>query len=501
MISSVGLDWMRELALHYEQMRRAYPEETLCVVFDIDGTILDMRHMIVSALLGFDRRRATDHFRGLCVDDVDVHETRIEDLLVARRLPARTRDEVVEWFAAQLWTPEVVLAGTEPHRGVLSVIRWFELQPRTVVALNTGRPEALRDLTLQSLNAVGKAYRVSFSSELLYMNSHGWGQNVEHSKVDALRRLQSDGLRVVAMIDNEPANLAAMAAADESREILFLHADTIFESQRDEGLGAVAGSVYDLTGLVREADLRARVEFIWHGVNDEANLRQFLSSDVRWAECDVRVDPLDRLVLRHDSFRQTPWTRSEHAFLLDECLSVMAAQGRAVALDLKEGDPMVDRVFDSVEAAGFAVQDIAFMGCIDDVGEDGIRRIRARFPGAEITVPVGFLGPLMAAAPSLADQVLDELRRWGVTALSLDWKAPGIRPLLDELGSRGWPVNVFGVQDLEAFLEAALLLPRSVIADFNFPDWHYYGRGSGQDRAHHRYELVRNESGLSTAAP
>ena len=34
-----------------------------------------------------------------------------------------------------------------------------------------------------------------------------------------------------------------------------------------------------------------------------------------------------------------------------------------------------------------------------------------------------------------------------------------------------------GVPDLEAFLEAALLLPASVTADFNFPEWNYDGRG------------------------
>jgi len=28
-----------------------------------------------------------------------------------------------------------------------------------------------------------------------------------------------------------------------------------------------------------------------------------------------------------------------------------------------------------------------------------------------------------------------------------------------------------------SFLEAALLLPASVTADFNFPEWHYDGRG------------------------
>lgn len=79
------------------------------------------------------------------------------------------------------------------------------------------------------------------------------------------------------------------------------------------------------------------------------------------------------------------------------------------------------------------------------------------------------------------------MNRW-----SLDWRTTGIRELMDYLEEGGWPVNIYGIPDLEAFLEASLLLPRSVTADFNFPDWHYFGRGSGQHRAYHRYEFARN---------
>jgi hypothetical protein len=41
-------------------------------------------------------------------------------------------------------------------------------------------------------------------------------------------------------------------------------------------------------------------------------------------------------------------------------------------------------------------------------------------------------------------------------------------------------VNLYGVPDLEAFLDASLMLPASVTADFNFPEWRYDGKGSGQ---------------------
>jgi len=37
-----------------------------------------------------------------------------------------------------------------------------------------------------------------------------------------------------------------------------------------------------------------------------------------------------------------------------------------------------------------------------------------------------------------------------------------------------------------------LLLPRSITADFNFPEWHYFGRGAGQRGLYHRYQLERS---------
>ena len=481
---------MWELAVHYEQMRRAYPDDHLCVVFDIDGTILDMRHLVAHVLCAYDREHDTDYFRGLSASAVTVHENRIDDFLTTRVLPADERRKVLAWYAQHLWTREAVLAASQPFRGVLGVIRWFQIQPATSVALNTGRPEGLRDLTLMSLNAIGRAYRVGFSSELLYMNPRGWNEGVADAKVDALRRLQERGLRVVAVVDNQPANIRAMAEADSTAEILFLHADTIFESQRELTPRTVRGSKYALAGLIPERELRRRVEFVWHGVNDEANLRQFLASGVRWAECDVRRDPLDRVVLRHDSFEDTPWTRAEHPFLLQSCLAALRDSRRGVVLDVKEGGRVLERALETTRATGFEERAVRFTGSIDVLQEDGIRRVATELPHADISIPVDFLAPLLLAVPDLAGKVLKTLSAWGVKSVSLAWTTPAIRELVDALELEGWQVNVYGVPDLEAFFEAALLLPRSVTADFNFPDWHYYGRGSGQRHSYHRYGLI-----------
>ncbi len=163
---------------------------------------------------------------------------------------------------------------------------------------------------------------------------------------------------------------------------------------------------------------------------------------------------------------------------------------RSVKLDLKEGGEVVERVLGIVAAMGFDEGSLWCNGSIEVLREPGIHRLAEAYPRATISVPVDFLRPLLLAAPVLAKEVVATLRSWGVNRWSLDWRTPGIRELMDRLEEGGWEVNVYGVPDLEAFLEASLLLPRSVTADFNFPDWHYFGRGAGQDRAYYRYEIA-----------
>jgi hypothetical protein len=386
-----------ELGAHHERMRLRYPADELCVVFDVDGTILDPR-----------------------------------------------------------------------SRVALSVVRWFTLLPHTHVAVNTGRPDRLRAATLESLNAAGRTHRVVFDPALLCMNSGDGDRDVRSAKSDGVRRLQSEGLRVVAVVDSDPANIRAMAARDESGEILFLHTDTAF------------GSAPDLAGLVSEGELASRVEFVWHGVNDPQNLREFLASTVRWAEVDVRRDPLDRIVLRHDSFDTTPRRRAERPFLLDQCLHEVRAAGRAAKLDFKESGDVLARTLAVADRLGFDDTSLWFNSNADCLGQDGFRQLRERYPAATITCPVDFIAPLVLSAPAAADAALAVLGGCGVNRLSLAWTTSRFHELLERLESRGWDVNVYAVPDLAAFLEAALLIPRSLTADFNFPEWGYHGRGSGE---------------------
>ncbi len=482
-----GTDWMRALADHYAAVRTSFPTDELCIVFDIDGTILDLRHLVAHVLLTYDRDRGTDLFHGLVADDITASENQIELVLEALEVPQRQRHHVGSFYRDHLWDEGGLLAASAPYRGVLGVIRWFQIQPGTRVALNTGRAEAMRRVTIDSLNAVGEAARVRFEPELLFMRSEG--MPVPSAKCVALDEIEASGMRIVAVVDNEPENLAAMAASNAAPSALFLHADTIFESQRGEGVGVVTGSAYELEDLISEDRLREHVELIWHGVNDQVNLDQFLESGITWAEVDVRCDPVGRLVLRHDGFDERPWARHERALPARPTVETLVNAGRSIKLDVKENGETLLAVSKLIEGLGLDDDRVWFNAEIQVVGAAGFEVFRERHPDATASCPIDFLGPLLEVAHDEADIVLARLRSWGVTRLSVRW-GRDMRRTIGALEQRGWETNIYAVPDLRSFLEAAVLLPTSVTADFNFPSWRYFGRGSGQHGVVHRYAEV-----------
>ncbi len=70
--------------------------------------------------------------------------------------------------------------------------------------------------------------------------------------------------------------------------------------------------------------------------------------------------------------------------------------------------------------------------------------------------------------PDFARQILASLSEWGVSRVSINWESLEHRPVLETLESWGYEVNIYNVPDMESFLKAALLLPRSLTADFSF---------------------------------
>jgi hypothetical protein len=121
-------------------------------------------------------------------------------------------------------------------------------------------------------------------------------------------------------------------------------------------------------------------------------------------------------------------------------LARLKAAGKRVKLDFKEGAESMAR------ALGFT-----------DLGR--------RFPGSTREAPVDFLGPLFRGVEDLAIDVLRRLRQWSLTGVSISWATPGKAQLLSHLECFGFDVDLCDVPDLEAYLLAALLAPRSITAD------------------------------------
>ncbi len=474
--------WMKALADAYHTACERHPGEKLMLVSDIDGTIIDMRHLVMSVLQAYDQAHGTAYFTRLQPADIDVHENEVEHLLERLDIPVTERRELMHWYLDRRWQEDTILNAHRPFPGVLPMIRWFQLQPNTTVGLLTGRPEPLRSATLRSLNRIGEAHRVIFDNDVLLMNPGEWEQNVANSKVVGLNRFREMGYHVFAMIDNEPRILEALDREVTEPEMLLLHADTIFESRTSAmPSGIVQGKDYALSELVPgEGALPQGVQLVWHGVNDPANLEQFVASGVLWAEIDVRHDPAGELILRHDSFEETPARPNEEWLIYDDAITELADSGVGIKFDIKGGPDVLDQVLKSVASLQLPDDRLWFNGELEGIGEEGFRRIRATHPTAIVQCPIGWLNPLLEAAPDEAHRMLEMLAGWGMSRFSVNWEAAYARAMLENLAGWGYEVNFYGVPDLEGFLEAVLLLPCSVTSDFNFPQWDYYGLGSGK---------------------
>lgn len=489
------MTWMKKLALHYENMKNMYPEDKLMILFDIEGTILDMRYSILHILKSFDENHGTQSFKNLKLEAITVHENQVEKLLIELNIQDENlREKILDWYNTYRWSPTAILTSHRPFVGVMEVIRWFQMQPNTYVALNTGKPDSLRKETLRSINRLGDEYKVHFTDQFLHMNPNGWDQDVINIKVAAVNHFRKVGYRVFAMVDNEPENLDAASKAEPQQEILFLHADTIFESQRKKlPTRVVSGKVYDITELIHEKALPQHIQFVWHGVNDAANLRQFLSSSIQWAECDIRLHPQsENIILRHDSFEKSPLQEGEEIVFLKDILLPLQVADKSIKLDLKENDRLIDQTLELLAEVKFEESHLWFNGNIEVLKEKGFRKVKKLEPSAIIQCPIDHVTQLILNHPDKAKEILFRLNDWGINRLSINWNTPYLRKVLDRIDHLGFNVNIYNVPDLECFLKTVLFMPRSITADFNFPKWYYYGRGAGQNQQHHEYALSKS---------
>jgi hypothetical protein len=455
-------NWMASLVSHYETMRTTYPQEKLLIVFDIDGTILDMRHLVLYALKSFDKKHKTEYFKGIHIADIDFHEDRLALLLERLKIPIEDRSFIVEKYEELLVSSTSIIEAHQPFRGVLEVIRWFQLQPNTFVGLNTGRPELLRFNTLQSLNKLGVEYRVVFRDDLLYMKPPEGGSDIPRIKAQGVEYFQNLGFRVFAVVDNEPENLNAISRVDWDHEILLLHADTIFISKgEDMPRHVIRGKDYNIAKLISQKNMPKHIQFIWYCDNTRENFDTFIRSNIHWVEIDLRGVSL---------FMKKP-NRGDGLFNLDECLNLAKQYNKGIKLDLHGGGILIGRIIDMINDYNISNSHLCFQGSVVVLGENGFRMLRMLYPDAILQCPIDFLAPMIDKTPEQVKKTLLTFQAWGINRFVINWSTPRLRHLFSNVHKWGFAVDLGNITNLVSFLRATLLLPDSITSHFNYPAW------------------------------
>lgn len=462
-------NWMQALAAHYETVRAENPREDLLILFDIDGTILDIRYMMLYLLQAYDQHHDTGFFSNRHIIDINFTYDELESGLAGLGVPANHFGAIRAWCDKYRWSMAAILESHRPFPGVLDVIRWFQLQPNTHVGLNTSRAESLREETLCSLNKLGREYRVHFSSDLMFMREATGHRDIAAAKIAGIQHFRDTGYRPFAMVDNQPQNLEAVATCDPDGDILLLHAGTLFQNRLEHiPATAVHGNVYDLTELIPSKSLPRHIQFVWQGVNNEAIFSEFLRSNIRWAD----LSGLTRPCINAYQFEREPSPAMERqTHLIHESLQAIKNSHRGIKLELSADKTFNTRMLGLLQSAGIASEDIWFHADIESLDEAAFRYLAETHPGAIIETPIDFLAPLIMNGTQLAESVLDRLSEWGVNRFALSWQTPQVRMLQELLDYWGFETTIGDVHELQSFLQAVLLNPRAISSAFNFPKW------------------------------
>ena len=480
-------DWMKTLSQHYDQIQEWYPQDKLMILFDVDGTIIDMQYLLYHALQTFDQLHGTHFFYRMTMEDVTVHESRLEVLLEEWEVPPKKQEEFQAWYADYRASPQII---SRPLKGAIEVIRWFQMQPNVEVGFKTFRSRISKDAIFDQLNIFGEKWLIQVSKNLVYCSEK---TSQIKSAQDEIEHFRDLGYRIVAVIDNEPEVLEEVSKIKGARDILTLHANTLFLSKPSRAQSAsTQGKSYDLTELISEKDLPSNIQLVWHGINNEANLRQFLiNPDICWGEVDVQTIGNDGLlIVNHDPLERAKLLDStKKRMTLKLLIESFQQHGKSIKLDLKNGGKVLDLVLERIRSSDFQEHELWFNGNIEVLKEEGFRLISREHPHAILQCPIDFLYPLVCGMPKKAQAVLAILTSWGINRFSISWQKPGYLTLLQTLKEWGHEVNLYEIPDLEHFLQAVLLFPRSITSDFNFPKWHYYGKGAGATGIYSDYTM------------
>lgn len=436
--------WIRQLAQHYEAIRRRAPDAALALVFDIDGTILDVEPAARSLLECYAEAGGQDLLSTAREADVAVADW--PAIVASAGLRGEPRDRAVAELR-RLWNqPDTVLAAHRPCRGTLEVIRWFQLQPNTEIALNTGRPASQRLDTLRQLNSLGRAYRVSFSSDLLFMRDDA-DRDATAAKVRGIDRLRARGYTVVAAVDNEPRYLQAIKGGAPEDALLTFHSRDLHAARRSTAPD-------ELRELLSSRRLPRHVQFVWEGIHGEGELQRFLTAAIHWGEVTLSGFHAGEPIIGGGRLQLT------------RALSAMLQRTRRCKIKLRAPEQAL-ALIPWLRERGYPSEALWFHLPAGPHQAEALRRLSEAMPGSMRQCPIDGLSHSEGAGPDL--ESIAALARAGATRFSMDWQTPGTSQALDVLDAHGYELHLHAIPDMAAFIQASLLLPCSVGTGFDFP--------------------------------
>lgn len=370
----------------------------------------------------------------------------------------------------------------------LRVLRWFQIQPDGAAGIIAGPDHDQTDL-LKWINKVGKSTRFTLDENSLFAGDRGTDGAGPPEQAAWFRHFQQSGRTVVSIIRVQPGTLETTVAPREASPILAVRVGiTAREFARNRYQAKTYRQRFSLRNLIDENDIPDSIIPCWHGINDPQNLRQFFNSDYPWGEVDVRIEPeKNRLITRHDSFLLSRLRETERLQNLENVLKEFKRHQKNIKIDFKRGWGVVDKVVELLRKHGFHDEMLWFHGSVRVLRINGYRKLARSYPNALIQATIDRFVLFIAGMPAVGKFILDRLAALGVNQFLLSWRSHFKTRILEKLDQWGYRVNFYKISDLEDFLQAVLFLPSSITADFNFPEWDYYGRGSGQNMKWHEF--------------
>lgn len=446
--------WPARLAAHVERRRRLAPEAELAVLIDVDGSLLDLRPGLVALLNAWDAARGTESFRGLEPAEFDAGEAGLRRLFERRGLDHAARAELLVECERFAWSPQAVLGAHQPCLGMLEVLRWMQMQPGVFVVLNSSRPDAQREETLQALRTLCRHYGMGLAEDRVHLNPAGDGSGGVRSKLAGIEHFKARGLVPIAVVDDDARALEQIGRHLVGDDVLCLVAKPF--GRPSGALTARAPGTDDPSSVPVSAASIAAVSILWDGLATMDDLELFGAANVPWAQVTIVRDSCGQLGTR---------PAAGPALEFEELVGAFAQLGRGLRLSFEE-PTAASRALGSVGLLRFPWEHVSVHLRSDQLTSAWFERLEPYSEHIAIAVDGAFLAPLSSVAPDLAASALLRLRDLGVARLVVPSDAVELAAFAPLVRASGLELELSTRGGIAPYVDAVLAGPDAVSTEF-----------------------------------